>query len=203
MRARTGFGWWVIGMLMGMQALGGDGEAVAEERLRAGTKELSLAGGFSISHNIQDARESLESVKGYHLIPHLGFVLTDEVGSGWARGNFELLLEPTLVRLDARKSATVGGLAALGRWVFARGGPVRPYLEGGVGVVGGRTELHQTTCDVNFVLGGGPGVLLFMSERAALTIGYRFQHISNGGKCTPNLGVNSSVVIVGVSYFFP
>lgn len=202
MRARTGFGWWVIGMLMGMQALGGDGEAVAEPRLRAGIKELSFAGGFSISHNIQNKPAGLESVTGYDLIPHVGAVLTDEVGSGWVRGNFELLLEPTLVHLDASRSATVGGLALLGRWIFA-GGLVRLYLEGGGGALGGKLELRQTTCEVNFILGGGPGVLLFMSESAALTLGYRFQHISNGGKCTPNLGVNSSVVILGVSYFFP
>ena len=202
MRPRTGFGGWAVGMLVGMQLLGWEGGVLAEEKLRAGTKELSLAGGFSFSHNVPDTR-NLETVRGFDALSHVGYVLTDEAGGGFIRGNFELLAEPTLIHLDASKSATIGGLAVLGRWVFAGGAVVRPYLEAGVGVLGGRTELRQTTCDVNFILQGGPGLMLFVSEQTALTIGYRFQHLSNGSKCAQNLGLNSSLFIVGVSYFFP
>jgi Lipid A 3-O-deacylase (PagL) len=35
-----------------------------------------------------------------------------------------------------------------------------------------------------------------------LTVGYRFQHISNGGACQFNVGINSSALYVGVSRLF-
>jgi hypothetical protein len=58
------------------------------------------------------------------------------------------------------------------------------------------------TCDVNFILEGGPGLLIFLSDRTALTVGYRYHHVSNGSKCTPNLGLNSSLFILGLTHFF-
>jgi hypothetical protein len=64
----------------------------------------------------------------------------------WARvrGNLEVLVEPTLIYLDASTSATVVGVAILPRWVFAASPRVRPYLEAGAGIVGGRIDLRQT-----------------------------------------------------------
>lgn len=200
MRAYIRVGWWLVGIVVILQLLGLTDTALAQQELRAGTKELAIAGGYSISHNVP--RSSLETVHGYDLIPHFGYVLTDERGSGWLSGNLELLAEPTLIHLDASKSATVGGLAGLGRWIFSGASNVRPYLEGGVGVLGGKVDLRQTNCDLNFILQGGAGAMVFVSESTALTLGYRFQHISNASRCTSNLGLNSSMFIVGVSYFF-
>jgi opacity protein-like surface antigen len=188
--------------VVGLLVLGAGTAAVAEEPLHRGAMEVSITGAFSVSHNVTE-KADLETVNGYHLIPHLGYVVTDQRGSGWLRGNFELLAEPTLIHLDSSSSsATVGGLAALARWLFAASPTVRPYLEAGLGILGGQVDLRQTNCDVNFIIQGGPGVMLFVSDRTAVTAGYRFQHISNAGQCTANIGINSSVFVLGVSYFF-
>lgn len=197
----TRFGWWLVGGLVGMQVLGLGATAGGEERLRAGMKDLALVGAYSVSHNLTGTVKP-DTVTGFQLIPHLGYVVTDERGEGWLRGNFEVLAEPTLLRLEAKESATLVGLAVLGRWVFATSSVIHPYLEAGVGVLNGDAGLIQTQCDVNFLLEGGTGAMLFVSEATALTVGYRFQHISNGGRCSPNFGLNSSMFIVGVSYFF-
>ncbi len=185
-----------------MLVLGFAGTAASEERLRAGTKDVTFAAGYSVSHKIGQSGE-VETVNGFHLLPHVGYVLTDEHGPGWARGNFELLAEPTLIYLEDGDSATVGGLAALGRWVFAGWAAARPYVEVGVGVVGGEVNLRQTTCDVNFLIEGGAGMLFFVSSNTAVTVGYRFHHMSNDQRCSQDLGLNSSLFTVGVSYFFP
>jgi len=55
-------------------------------------------------------------------------------------------------------------------------------------------------CKPNFVLEGGPGVVLFMCQHAAIDIGYRVHHIANGGQCS-NQGFNSNVGVIGLSYF--
>jgi lipid A 3-O-deacylase len=179
----------------------GTGGAAAEERFRFGTKDLTLAGAYSRSH---ESQAGTEEVDGFQLLPHFGFFLSDEQGPGWVRGNFELLAEPTVLHVEARsQSGTAAGLSALGRWVFATGGVVRPFLEAGLGVLFGQLDLRQTNCEVNFAIQGGPGLLVFLSERTALTVSYRFQHISNADSCEKNLGLNSSVFILGISYYFP
>ena len=193
-------GWWrggagvLLGLVLASTAAG------AEERFHFGTTELTLAGGYSFSHQTFD----VESVDTFQLLPHLGVFLSDEHGPPGLRGNFELIAEPSLVHFDSRSSSdTVGGLSALGRWVFATDWIVRPYVEAGLGILAGKVNLRQTDCDLNYVIEGGPGLLVLASERVAVTAGYRFQHISNGGGCDKNLGLNSSLFTVGVTYFFP
>ena len=111
-------------------------------------------------------------------------LLTDEHGDGAFKGNFGLILEPTYIHLDAKPSADVGGGSILARWLFSGTNTVRPYFEAGAGFILGQIDLTQTRCDTNFILEGGPGVLVFVNERTAVTVGYRFQHISNAGVCS-------------------
>jgi len=159
---------------------------------------LAVGGGASLPRTEPD----IHSVTSYHLLPHLGYFVTDEAGRGVLRGNLEILAEPTLIHLDASPSATVAGLAILPRWLFATSSPVRPYLEAGAGIVGGQLRLPQTDCDVNFLLEGGAGAMVFMNDHVALTLGVRMHHISNADLCRENAGINSVVGTVGLSYFF-
>jgi opacity protein-like surface antigen len=145
-----------------------------------------------------------EHVDGYQFLPHIGIFLSDQHGEPGIGGNFELVLEPTVVHLKTDSdSGTAVGVAALARWVFATPWVVRPYVEAGLGILVGNFNLRQTNCDVNFIIEGGAGLLWFFAERTALTASYRFQHISNNDSCDNNLGINSSLFILGVSYFFP
>jgi Lipid A 3-O-deacylase (PagL) len=181
-------------------ALGPAGAAWAMEPLAAGTKDFGLGGVISTSHNTKD---DLETVTGFELLPHVGYVVSDAMGPGWLRGNLEVLIEPTLLYLkEDAQSATIGGASGLVRWIFSGTQRLRPYLEAGAGVLIGETHFRQTDCDVNFLLQGGPGLLVFLSDTTALTVAYRFQHISNAGACSFNAGINSSALYLGVNYLF-
>jgi len=171
------------------------------EGLRAGMKELTLAGGYTVSHDIPSGAGP--TVRSTLFMPHFGYVITDPIGPGPLKGNLEVLGEPFLQYFHDPKERFGAGLSALARWIFATGTAFLPYVEGGVGVIGGDLDLRQTNCDVNFVLEGGVGGLVFLGERWALTGGYRFQHVSNADICSQNLGINSSLFTLGVSYFFP
>jgi hypothetical protein len=175
--------------------------AGAEGRLSAGTKAFTLAGAYSVSHDIGGTEAGLT---GFQLLPHLGLVLTEPHGPAWLRGQLEALAEPTLVAIDGPQSTSLAGLSALGRWLFAprRGSAWRPYVEGGVGVLTGQSGLPQTDCDVNFVLQAGVGVLFFWSETGAVTLGYRLHHLSNSDLCGANRGVNAAVFVIGLTQFF-
>lgn len=190
-------------LLVGLLVLVADPAAAQSPRegLRAGMKELTLAGGYTVSHDIPSGAGP--TVRSLLVMPHLGYVLTDPAGSAPLRGTLEVVGEP-FVQLftDPAERAGVGASALL-RWIFATGTPLLPYVEGGVGVMGGDLDLRRTNCDVNFVVQGGVGGLLFLGEQWALTGGYRFQHVSNANICSQNLGINSSFFTLGVSYFFP
>jgi hypothetical protein len=161
---------------------------------------VGLGGAISISHS---TKGDLEPVTGLQLLPHVGYFVSDALGSGAARGNLEILLEPTLISLDSDAgAATVVGASGLARWVFSGSGRFRPYVEAGAGVLAGEMDFRQTDCGVNFVLQGGPGLLVFLSDATAMTVGYRFQHISNAGACGANVGINSSALYLGVSRLF-
>ncbi|MGH7267778.1 MAG: acyloxyacyl hydrolase [Candidatus Rokuibacteriota bacterium] len=175
--------------------------AGAEGRLSAGTREFTLAGAYSVSHEISGTEAGLT---GFQLLPHLGLVLTEPWGPAWIRGQVEALAEPTLVNIEGPESTNLVGLSALARWVFASRGASwwRPYVEAGVGVVTGEPGLPQLDCEVNFILQTGVGVLLFWSETSAVTLGYRLHHVSNSNLCGANRGLNSAVFMIGLSRFF-
>jgi Lipid A 3-O-deacylase (PagL) len=173
--------------------------ARAEDPPSAGTKSVGLGGAVSVSHG---TKGDGDTVTGLLLLPHVGYVVSDAMGPGWLRGNLELLLEPTLMHLGSDgRSATVVGAAMLGRWIFA-GTRVRAYVDAGAGVLLGETHLHQTDCPVNFLIQGGPGFLVVLSDTTTLAVGYRFQHISNATICSVNPGINSSALYLGVNYLF-
>jgi lipid A 3-O-deacylase len=188
---------WLIPGLVAVVAFGPT--TARAQSIQAGTLEWTLAVGGGASLPDEDRR--LETVTSVHLLPHVGYFVTGEIGGGTLRGNFELLVEPTLIYLDASNSATVVGVAVLPRWLFAAFPRVRPYLEMGGGVLAGQIDLRQTNCDVNFVLEGGAGAMIFVAERVALTLGVRLHHVSNANRCSENEGINSVIGIAGISYF--
>ena len=173
--------------------------ARAEDWLSAGTKSVGLGSAVSLSHG---TRSDYTTVTGLELLPHVGYIVSDAMGPGWLRGNLQLMLEPTLMHLGSDgSSSTVVGASTLGRWIFA-GTRVRPYVDAGLGVLLGETHLHQTDCPVNFLLQGGPGFLVALSDTTTLAVGYRYQHISNARACSVNSGINSSALYLGVNYLF-
>jgi hypothetical protein len=176
----------------------------AQPRLAAGTAEFTLAGGFSASHELSGTDTG---ITGTHIIPHVGFVVTETIGPAWLpawlHGNLELIAEPTVLHLNSAESTNFVGLTALGRWIFLAKGRVRAFVEAGPGLLTGESGLPQTDCDVNFSLQAGVGLLLFWSEQHAVTLGYRLHHLSNGSVCRGNPGLNSALFILGLSVFLP
>jgi opacity protein-like surface antigen len=200
LKQRGGRRTWAAGLLVAAAALGPASATCTADPIVAGVRDVGLGGAVSISYG---TRDGLNTVTGLQLLPHVGFVVSDATGPGWLRGNLEMLAEPTLMHLDSEVgTSTVVGLSGLARWIFAGRGRFRPYVAAGVGVLVGETSLQQTDCDVNFLLQAGPGLLVVLSDTTVLTVGYRFQHVSNASLCSYNPGINSGALYLGVSYFF-
>ncbi len=78
----------------------------------------------------------------------------------------------------------------------------QPYFKGGVGLVYITQHTIEQGSQFNFNEYTGLGMHYFFKKNLALTIEYRYRHLSNAGIEKPNSGINTSYGICGVSYLF-
>ena len=76
-----------------------------------------------------------------------------------------------------------------------------PYAELAGAAGGTDLRVREIDSDLSFLLWGGVGVSVFVTDSTAVYAGYRFEHNSNGNTSQPNRGWESHVGVVGVSYY--
>jgi lipid A 3-O-deacylase len=133
-----------------------------------------------------------------------GWILSRPHGPGFLKGRFEYVLDATPVFVIWQKHSTAygGGFSPLGlKWDFATRGRVAPYLELNGGSLFTNKDVPPGTSDVNFTSAAAFGVHLF-GEKYAWSLEARYMHISNAGLATPNPGINTVQVRVGVGRFW-
>jgi lipid A 3-O-deacylase len=179
-------------------------ELDARNRVTKGTLEFGLLTGYWQGNNIFGNAPSANRSAVY-VLPQLGRVLTNEIGSGWVAGNVELLIEPLAAHYYQPFSASAFGGSLVVKYNFLDFGRWMPFWDGGAGMVwtdlGPRIPEQST--QFNFVLQTGPGVSYFVTEHMAVTLGIRFHHLSNAGIGERNIGLNAWLFNVGVSFFTP
>jgi lipid A 3-O-deacylase len=123
-------------------------------------------------------------------------------GPGFFHGALEVGLEPLYQQYLRPRDAFWAGLMAVFRYHFLSLGRFVPYVE----VAGGPGEtdlkVREIDSNISFVLWGGLGASVFLTDATALYAGYRYEHNSNGNTNTPNRGWESHVAVFGMSYYF-
>jgi len=172
-----------------------------EEGFRSGTWHLGLMGGYSIPHEVFAPRSA--NVHFAPLFLQIGYTVTDVHGPFPVRGSLELLFEPTFM-VTTSPSTTVGeGASLLLRYNFVTGTRWVPFFDLGVGILHWNLRLPTILAtQFNFTLQSGIGLHYFATDHLAITGELRLYHISNAGYDSPNVGINSTVYLLGVSYFF-
>jgi hypothetical protein len=163
-----------------------------------GTVEISLLGGTSLPVPAfrADPDDTLALVS-----LQIGRVMT-----GGANGNnLQLILDAApfihVRQLDAVRGWAVSPLFV--RWNFPPAGErgVRIFGEFSGGLLFTSDPVPaRTTTTFNFLDQAGFGVRIEERAGRAWLAGYRFQHVSNGGRAKPNPGVNFNFVYLGVSF---
>lgn len=176
----------------------------ARSRVTKGTLEFGLLGGFWRGSNVFDNAPS-SNRRAIYILPQLGLVLTDEIGSGVVAGNVELLLEPVAAHYYEPFSASAFGGSLMLKYNFLSFGRWMPFWDGGAGMLWTdlAPRIPEQSTQFNFILQTGPGVSYFVSENFALTAGFRFHHISNSGIGERNIGLNAWLFNLGFSFFSP
>jgi hypothetical protein len=130
-----------------------------------------------------------------------GWLPFGPAGPGPLHGAFEIGLEPLYQRY-IEPDAFFAGLGATFRYHFLALGRFVPYAELAAFAGGTDLKIHEIRSDFTFLLWGGAGISVFVTDRAALYGGYRFQHVSNGNTERPNRGFEAHTGVLGVSFFF-
>jgi lipid A 3-O-deacylase len=166
---------------------------------RTASHEYSILSGYGITHRgFGDTRTQVQT---FDVIGRFGWFLSGDIGSGWYRGRHELLVElPLHLVVDPRVSPMVGGYL-LGSWKFTSLEKWAPYVFAGGGILYVDLGLPTMGSRLNFSYQAGTGVQYFMEKDMALSVEYRYHHISNAGTASPNEPLNSSKILLGVSFY--
>ena len=116
---------------------------------------------------------------------------------------FEQAATPGAVAFERRKTITAAGLSPVGFQLnFRRRERVQPFLQtsGGFLYFGERIP-DERGARFNFTGDFGGGVQWKTGARRAWTVGYRYQHVSNGYRADVNPGFDSNLFYVGFSIF--
>ena len=168
--------------------------------LKSADYEYSFLSGYGITHRgFGDTRTQVQT---FDMIGRFGWFLSQELGSGcWYQGRHELLIElPLHLTVDPRVSPMVGGYL-LGSWKFTSLDNWAPYVFAGGGILYVDLGLPSMGSRLNFSYQGGTGVQYFIAKDTALSLEYRYHHISNAGTATPNEPLNSSKILLGVAFY--
>ena len=171
------------------------------ETFAKGAKILSIEGGGGASDSFEHHRVSTD-LTFWNAGVRLSYLPFGAAGPSLLFGALELGLEPFYQRYTGRVDAFYAGLAAVGRYHFLSLGRFVPYVEL-AGAAGG-TDLNilEIDSDFAFLLFGGGGVSVFVTDHVALYAGYRLQHVSNGGTHVRNRGFESHSGVIGLSTYF-
>lgn len=133
-----------------------------------------------------------------------GWVLTGPHLPSFLRGRFEYAVDAVPVFLVFQPANTAYGVGfdPLGlKWNFQRHGRISPYLELAGGVLFTDHSVPTGTNTVNFMDQAALGMHILGAKRN-LSLELRYMHISNAGLATPNPGINTVQVRLGVGKFF-
>ena len=168
-----------------------------------GRQSLGISGGHGLALPVGGTNSpELEDIQFAYVTPRWGVGITDPLGGrSWYRGNFEFVLEGTFLYMFEPKSGIAGGIAPGLRYNFLTNTRFIPFFHAGVGFLAMDADLSRQADGFNFILQSGLGLHYFLSQRTAVTGEWRFHHISNANIHDRNAGINSSLFMLGLTFF--
>jgi Lipid A 3-O-deacylase (PagL) len=173
--------------------------AQANDEYRKGSVDWRITGGGALPVDFSSARPDRRLSFG---AVEVGRILTTKHGPGILAGQFQLSLQmmPIVVR-GPEDFWGVGLTPVFIRWSFSGTRAVRLFADASAGLmfVDWRTP-GPGRIPGNFNEQVGFGMRAGHARGAGFLLGYRFQHISNGGRAHPSPGVDTHLLYAGVSF---
>lgn len=134
-----------------------------------------------------------------------GWILSRPHGPGFLKGRFEAAVEAVPVFMVFQPSNTAYGFGINPvnlKWNFATRGNFVPYLELDGGTLFTNNDVPPSTSQINFTSGAAVGTHI-LGEKYKWSVEMRYIHISNAGLASPNPGVNTVQLRLGIGRFLP
>ncbi|MDR4467266.1 MAG: acyloxyacyl hydrolase [Nitrospira sp.] len=176
----------------------------ARDVMTKGTVELGGALGYAQGTTVVGNGPSANR-SAVFVMPRLGMVLTDPLGSSWWQGNVEFLVQPLFARFTQPFAAEMAGGSLLLKYNFLSFGRWVPFWDVGAGMIWTNLapRIPEQSTQFEFVLETGPGVHYFVTDRIIWTMGVRLHHISNSNLGDRNTGINGVLPYIGLSFLTP
>ena len=173
--------------------------AWAQTRPEDGGREFQVwtGGGYSVPGGTSDTGVWNVGVR-------YGWILTQPHGPGFLNRRFEYVLDavPVFLIFQRYNTAYGGGFSPLGlKWDFAARGRIEPYFELNGGTLFTNHQVPTGTSAVNFTDAAALGMHI-LGDKHAFSVEVRYMHISNAGLSSPNPGINTVQVRLGIGKFF-
>ena len=166
-----------------------------------GAYVVSAESGYGAQFNLEGKRTQSD-LEFFDLGVRVSVLPFGTSGAGPLYGALEVGLEPFYLRYTEPGSAFWAGLAAVFRYHFLTLGRVVPYVELAGAAGGTDLKVPEINSTFAFLVWGGVGASVFLTDSTAVYAGYRLAHNSNGNTSDPNRGWQAHVAAVGVSYYF-
>jgi len=172
-------------------------------QINVGTQEVGLTAGYMLPHLLKGEKSKTEQ-SGLALMPSWMMTLTDPISDRWYRGQVSIGAEMVYIQFQEPILTHGVGFSPKIKYTFTAQDRIRPYVEfaGGPFWTDLAGKIPEQSSQFNFFLTAGFGVSYFLTDRAALNAGYRFQHISNAHTSRSNVGLNSSLPFAGFSFYY-
>jgi hypothetical protein len=132
-----------------------------------------------------------------------GHMLSDTKGEGhWYRGNWEFRIELFSGAQFSPETDWLVGLTPHLRYDFATGTRWVPFFDLGAGISGTSIGAPDLSGTFEFNLQSAAGVHWFLEDDLALSVEARYLHMSCASISKPNLGLNTVMGVVSVTWFF-
>ena len=176
----------------------------ARDAMTKGTVELGGTVGYAQATTALGNASSANRSAAF-IMPRVGVVLTDPLGTGWWQGNVEFVVQPVFARFTKPFAAEAAGGSFLFKYNFLSFGRWMPFWDAGAGMIWTNLapRISEQSTQFEFTLETGPGVHYFVTDRLTWTMGVRLHHISNGGLGDRNTGINGVLPYFGISFFTP
>jgi lipid A 3-O-deacylase PagL len=171
----------------------------AQDGPERGGHEIQVwgAGGHSVPGGTKDTSVADIGVR-------YGWIITGAYLPGLLRGRFEYAVDAVPLYLVFQPANTAYGAGfdpLVLKWNFERRGKFSPYLELSGGTLFSNVNIPTYTNTVNFTPSAAFGTHI-LGAKYNWSLEVRYLHISNAGLASPNPGLNSVQVRVGVGRFW-
>ena len=161
-----------------------------------------LTGYFGVAQ--KDLEETHSTYEGVPLFVSLDFdmkPLLENIGIK-TKGRIDFALEPFANTILKPNDNIEAGSNFLLKYVFPLTEKFQPYLKGGEGISYMSQHTREQSTQYNFLSQAAAGFHYFFKDDLAVTVEYRYRHLSNASISHPNNGINTDFILGGITYYF-